>query len=532
MKRQKNHLEYRISEVQTIVRDIQDQRDQTEQLISHLLNDLGQEKNKTDLQDSEIKLIKEEMKKLSKRMTDDSKFASLQKQNEFQSYAEQSCMHIKTTFEQRLLQIEDAFSYIKSKLTVLESEGRILEQRTNVRLSELASTITRQVQKREEDLQKLHQIQVENNHSVESEHVHLQGKIGQLVDSLSNKLFQKEIEFREEVHMKFLDLEKNLHRLQTMRSEHEKACWEECEKKRIALQQLNVEEIKAVSGQQPGSKVQEDFTKMDDDLKKLACSLANKMNWIEKVLKSEIHERDKQETQLENKMDDLHERVSLALVTLQEALGALQEDFINEMKKAATIQQKNAESNAKMKKEFHDRVWDIEQLRRIMGTLWADIHRTKEDSPGEIEKIKENLIDCSAKIKSLRDDLIKLKTKEKLEQENDTPTDSQLFVKEPDTTENKAINRWSVPQAMRRMPWRDKLKSLSAKSVFKRDEPQDKPHDEPRDKPRDEPRDKPRDEPQDKPRDEPQDEPRDKPRDEPRDKPRDEPPPDKKDDAA
>ncbi|XP_067859818.1 coiled-coil domain-containing protein 154-like [Heptranchias perlo] len=80
-----------------------------------------------------------------------------------------------------------------------------------------------------------------------------------------------------------------------------------------------------------------------------------------------------------------------------------------------------------------------------------------EDTPGEIAKIKENLIVCIAEIKSLRDDLIKLKTEANLEHGNDTLPKRQLFVKGPDVTEDNEINRWGVYQAIRWLQWKKNL---------------------------------------------------------------------------
>ncbi|XP_048407736.1 coiled-coil domain-containing protein 154-like [Stegostoma tigrinum] len=102
-----------------------------------------------------------------------------------------------------------------------------------------------------------------------------------------------------------------------------------------------------------------------------------------------------------------------------------------------------------------------------MGTLFADFYRIKEETPGEIAEIKENLMVCIGAIKSLRSDLIRLKSKANLEQENDMHPRNQQFVKDFDVAESKAINRWGVYQAVRWMQWKTNLKNKIQKLRLK-----------------------------------------------------------------
>ncbi|XP_038675208.1 coiled-coil domain-containing protein 154-like isoform X2 [Scyliorhinus canicula] len=470
MKRQKSNLEHRMGELQTVVREIEDQRNQTKPMVSNLLNGLGQEKNKMEWQNSEIKLIREEMEKVSKRMVNDINIilSSIKKQNEIQRQAELSVMQIKTTFEQRLLQIEDAFSYIMNRQTDLESEGKTLQQKMNARLNELTATVAQQDHKREDDLYKLNQKEMDRSYFPES--IYSQGKMHQLLEDLSNKLFQKEIKLREEMQKKFLDLEKNLRRLENMRGEHEKVLRAENEKNLSSLQQLHVEEIDALKDKQSRHRPSEHYVKTDEDVNKLADTCTYDLSWIQRVLKAEIQERMKQGTQLGKKIDDLNERLSLALVTLQKAVDILQED-LNKIKKPEAMPSKYAESkaepNAKTKEDFQDRVWDVESMSRTMGTLLADIYRVIEETPGEIAKIKANLMVSIEEIQKLRSDLIKLKTGANLEQENDTVSRDHLFIKEHNGSDDKEINRWGVYQATRWMQWKNALRNVMQASKLK-----------------------------------------------------------------
>ncbi|XP_048465745.1 coiled-coil domain-containing protein 154-like isoform X2 [Rhincodon typus] len=347
--------------------------------------------------------------------------SGIQKQNEIQRQAERSVKQIQTTFERRLLQIEDEFSDIRNKQTDLESEGKILDRKINARLRELMAVIAQQDHKMEDNLQK----EIDRNHSPEN--LYPLGKIHQVVEELSTRLLHREMQLREEIQKRFFDLEKSRFRLPEL------------------------------------------YMKLDDNIKKLTATFTDDMNWIEKVIKSEILERIKQGTQLGDKMDELQERLSLALTTLQEALGTLQEDLKSEMKKTEEMQAKLAESpaeqNTKLKEDFQDR--DIESVCRTMGTLFADIYRIKEETPGEIAKIKENLMVCIEAIKSLRSDLIRLKSKANLEQENDTRQRNQRFVKDFDVTESKTINRWGIYQAVRWMQWKTNLKNKIQKLRLK-----------------------------------------------------------------
>ncbi|XP_048465746.1 coiled-coil domain-containing protein 154-like isoform X3 [Rhincodon typus] len=363
----------------------------------------------------------------------------------------------------RLLQIEDEFSDIRNKQTDLESEGKILDRKINARLRELMAVIAQQDHKMEDNLQK----EIDRNHSPEN--LYPLGKIHQVVEELSTRLLHREMQLREEIQKRFFDLEKNLCKFETVRNDSEKILRAENENYWSSLQKVHMEEIKALEDKQSRFRLPELYMKLDDNIKKLTATFTDDMNWIEKVIKSEILERIKQGTQLGDKMDELQERLSLALTTLQEALGTLQEDLKSEMKKTEEMQAKLAESpaeqNTKLKEDFQDR--DIESVCRTMGTLFADIYRIKEETPGEIAKIKENLMVCIEAIKSLRSDLIRLKSKANLEQENDTRQRNQRFVKDFDVTESKTINRWGIYQAVRWMQWKTNLKNKIQKLRLK-----------------------------------------------------------------
>ncbi|GCB61523.1 hypothetical protein scyTo_0004111 [Scyliorhinus torazame] len=372
MKRQKSNLEDRMGELQTAVREIEDQRNQTKPMVSTLLNDLGQEKNKMEWQNSEIKLIRAEMEKVSKRMVND--------------------------------------------INII-----------------LTATVAQQDHKREDDLYQLHQKEMDRSY------------------------------FPESIYPQ------NLRRLENVRDEHEKVLREENEKNLSSLQQLHVEEIEALKDKQSRHRPSEHYVKTDEDVKKLADTFAYDFSWIQRVLKAEIQERMKQGTQLGKKIDDLHERLSLALVTLQKAVAILQEDLNKIKKEPEALQSKYAESkaepNAKTKEDFQDR--DVESLSRTMGTLLADIYRVIEETPGEIAKIKENLMVSIEEIKKLRSDLIKLKTGTNLEQENDTVSTDHLFIKEHNGGDDKEINRWGVYQATRWMQWKNALRNVMQASKLK-----------------------------------------------------------------
>ncbi|XP_078096545.1 uncharacterized protein LOC144510700 [Mustelus asterias] len=102
-----------------------------------------------------------------------------------------------------------------------------------------------------------------------------------------------------------------------------------------------------------------------------------------------------------------------------------------------------------------------------MGTLLADIYRVIEETPGEIAKIKANLMISIEEIKKLRSDLIKLKTGANPGQGNDTLPRSRQFIKGHGGAEDNEINRWGVYQAARWMQWKNTLKNLAQTSKLK-----------------------------------------------------------------
>ncbi|XP_032896134.1 restin homolog [Amblyraja radiata] len=73
MKSQRNQSERRLAELQSVVQNIHGQKVQTERMVSTLMSDVGQGKNQMELQESEIKLVKEELKQVSQQMDEENK---------------------------------------------------------------------------------------------------------------------------------------------------------------------------------------------------------------------------------------------------------------------------------------------------------------------------------------------------------------------------------------------------------------------------------------------------------------------------
>ncbi|XP_055507871.1 restin homolog [Leucoraja erinacea] len=384
MKSQRNQSERRLTELQSVVQNIHGQKVQTERMISTLMSDVGQGKIQMELQESEIKLVREELKQVSQQMDEENKetWCNLQKQNEATLYAEESIKQLRSAFEHRMLQIENALTYFKNRQTFLESEENNLEERINTRLGDLAAAIAQQELTRQ---QKHNGMQTST-----SENKSDQDKVAQRLEEFRKHLQQQEAQFRKEIEERFLHLEKNLHRLERVGGNFEKDLRENSGSEWSTLHQPSEDVIKTIKDQQ--SRLEESNVRMDSDIKQLADSFAHNMTLIEKVLKAEILDRNKQETQLEHKMEGLHERVSLALLTLQEALGILQEDFNKEKRKADSVHLENSKSEAVMSEGVTDRAWSVDSARAAMEGLLADIHRIKEDTPEEIAKMKDDLI--------------------------------------------------------------------------------------------------------------------------------------------
>ncbi|XP_071813237.1 uncharacterized protein [Apostichopus japonicus] len=305
-------------------------REQLERATTTLVDELRQVKSKQDAHSIESNGTLHDIKERTKRLEEEQRQVRLENQrksHESQHTSEQSTSLLRSQLDARLGEVRDVLMDLRNRVTTEETERRQQEQTTQLRINEIQSQVHEQSRKRDESMHALDVIQREREHAADNERLKMQGKIAEIAEEVSRKILSKEIRLREEAQQKFANIEKYLHAEQAARIAHEQAMREENEKRWGALQKLTEEEVLHV---REGQKLDRhknvgSLSKVGDVVDKLEKQQVDTKKQLEQVMKAEIKSRQSQDKQIEDKIEDVQEKLGVAISTLQQAIGGINE---------------------------------------------------------------------------------------------------------------------------------------------------------------------------------------------------------------
>ncbi|CAH1274051.1 CCDC154 [Branchiostoma lanceolatum] len=317
----------RITELRHDLDQSKHAREQLERATMSLIDEVRQMKAKLDGQGADLKQVADEVKQRSRRLEEDSRQAidTIRKQSEMQQHTEVSSSQLRMQFDGRLGEVRDVVLELRNRQSQEEMSRRQLEQQMESRIAEMQSTLSNLEQKREGDLHTVDILQREREQAAENERVRLQGKLSEIAEEVSKKILQKEIRLREEAQQKFHNVEKVLRGEEAARIGHERTIREDNEKRWGALQQMNEQEFLALRDivKVHKSKTAENFQTLSESVSVLEKQAVEAKRQLEKVLKAEIQTRQSQDQALSNRVDDLQEKLGVAVSTLQQAVGGV-----------------------------------------------------------------------------------------------------------------------------------------------------------------------------------------------------------------
>ncbi|XP_066292851.1 coiled-coil domain-containing protein 154-like [Branchiostoma lanceolatum] len=317
----------RITELRHDLDQSKHAREQLERATMSLIDEVRQMKAKLDGQGADLKQVADEVKQRSRRLEEDSRQAidTIRKQSEMQQHTEVSSSQLRMQFDGRLGEVRDVVLELRNRQSQEEMSRRQLEQQMESRIAEMQSTLSNLEQKREGDLHTVDILQREREQAAENERVRLQGKLSEIAEEVSKKILQKEIRLREEAQQKFHNVEKVLRGEEAARIGHERTIREDNEKRWSALQQMNEQEFLALRDivKVHKSKTAENFQTLSESVSVLEKQAVEAKRQLEKVLKAEIQTRQSQDQALSNRVDDLQEKLGVAVSTLQQAVGGV-----------------------------------------------------------------------------------------------------------------------------------------------------------------------------------------------------------------
>ncbi|ELK10823.1 Coiled-coil domain-containing protein 154, partial [Pteropus alecto] len=231
-------LEQWLVNMQTQVVSLQEHKDRCECTTLRLLQELCQVQASVQLQDSELKQLRQEMQQAAwapeKEILE---FPSPQNQNQMQA------------LDKRLVEVRESLTQIRRKQALQDSERKGTEQEANLRLTKLAGKLEQEEQDRQVACSALQKSQEEASQRVDYEVARMQAQVTKLGEEMSLRFLKREAKLCGFLQKSFLALEKRMKSSESTRLKAESSLREELENRWQKLQELAEERVRALRGQ-------------------------------------------------------------------------------------------------------------------------------------------------------------------------------------------------------------------------------------------------------------------------------------------
>ncbi|CAH1794921.1 unnamed protein product [Owenia fusiformis] len=366
----------KIQEMKTELDETIRAKDQLERVCYDLADEVRSMKTKVDSTSSDLSGTLNELKNKSKRMEEENRqtLHSVRKHGETQQQAETSNSQLRNQVETRLSELRDVLVELRGKQDKEIQDRRMLENQVQARLSDMAGQLAEQNRRRDEAIHALDAVQREREHAAEIERQKLQGKIAEVAEEVSKKLLAKEIRLREETQDKFSTMEKLLANEQAERLRHEKEHREQNEQRWDGLKKLQDDQLQSMKDINKLEKQKQNnaLNKLDESLSLMEQQTEGHRKQVEKVLTAEIKSRKHSQKDALEKIDNLEEKLAVAMSTLQQAVGGV-----------------NAQMNAQ-----------AEKIRKELGDLLED---NKQNGTRNLADMDARITACNQRLTNMED---------------------------------------------------------------------------------------------------------------------------------
>ncbi|XP_028395540.1 nucleoprotein TPR-like isoform X2 [Dendronephthya gigantea] len=375
-----------ISRFRDELSELRQSNEQVQSSLRLVGEDVKNLQHRFEMQSSEFDSVNQEMKQKVKRIETESMAAveNLQRNKTTRDSYDGSTSQLKQNIESRLSEIREVVNEVKRKTDMEASERRAADQQTELNVEKVQVAV-RELETKCQEVSHAASLNMrEKDNDREMEKSKLTYKMAELTEETNQKALQREMQLREEAQMKFTILDKRFREEQSARHAFEKSVRHEMEKILDALKMHMSEEIQnmrqstksegsesprsplhvsrpssrrhsQVSHSRPGSprvsprfvsqtspredavqynmdpvrtemtKARDDQTlvKMNECIALLESEVEAGKKAFEEVLHAEIVARQTQNEQTLDKCNELHEKLSVAVTTLQKAISSV-----------------------------------------------------------------------------------------------------------------------------------------------------------------------------------------------------------------
>ncbi|XP_036594972.1 coiled-coil domain-containing protein 154 [Trichosurus vulpecula] len=338
-------LEQWVADLQAEVVCLRGHKERSDQAVLSLLRELLQIRAQIQVQDSELELIRDEVKQLTRIPEKEA--------CELSSAASRSHME---SMEKRLVEVRESLAQIRRKQALHDTEKKNFEAELHLRLDKLSGDLKEEAEGRETACNALRQNQEENACRTSRDIAGIQAQALQLGEEMSLKFLKREAKLCGHLQKNFVAIEKKMKVSESIRLKSEKNLWEELEVKWQKIQVLNEDHFRSLKHQQEQeeSHLLDQCRALDKAVIQLTDFVRENQTSLNTILQAEQKNREAQEQYEKESMEKFTSQMHNDISAVRESFGNAQREARSELEKIQEKSQVLEESIGQLVREVRD----------------------------------------------------------------------------------------------------------------------------------------------------------------------------------
>ncbi|XP_074135750.1 coiled-coil domain-containing protein 154 isoform X16 [Sminthopsis crassicaudata] len=338
-------LEQWVADLQAEVVCLRGQKERSDQAVLSLLRELLQIRARIQVQDSELELIRDEVKQLARIPEKEACEPS--------SAIGRSHMEL---MEKRLVEVREALTQVSRKQALQETEKKNFETELTLRLDKLNGDLKEEAEGRETACSTLLQSQEESACRTSRDIAGIQAQALQLGEEMSLKFLKREAKLCGHLQKNFLAIEKKMKVSENTRLKSEKNLWEELEVKWQKIQVLNEDHFRSLKHQQEQeeSRLLDQCRALDKAVIQLTEFVRENQTSLNRILQAEQKNRDAQEQYEKESVEKFTIQLHNDISAVRESFDIAHREARSELEKIQEKSQVLEESIGRLVREVRD----------------------------------------------------------------------------------------------------------------------------------------------------------------------------------
>ncbi|XP_074135749.1 coiled-coil domain-containing protein 154 isoform X15 [Sminthopsis crassicaudata] len=334
-----------VVDLQAEVVCLRGQKERSDQAVLSLLRELLQIRARIQVQDSELELIRDEVKQLARIPEKEACEPS--------SAIGRSHMEL---MEKRLVEVREALTQVSRKQALQETEKKNFETELTLRLDKLNGDLKEEAEGRETACSTLLQSQEESACRTSRDIAGIQAQALQLGEEMSLKFLKREAKLCGHLQKNFLAIEKKMKVSENTRLKSEKNLWEELEVKWQKIQVLNEDHFRSLKHQQEQeeSRLLDQCRALDKAVIQLTEFVRENQTSLNRILQAEQKNRDAQEQYEKESVEKFTIQLHNDISAVRESFDIAHREARSELEKIQEKSQVLEESIGRLVREVRD----------------------------------------------------------------------------------------------------------------------------------------------------------------------------------